>query len=91
MQIPTAKHWTEIGDSYGRVEGRIEDPEGDRNSIERLRESTNRDLKELSEAEPPNKEYAWAGPPGTYIPDVQFGFHVSPPTTGLRAVPKSVT
>jgi hypothetical protein len=32
-----------LGDSYGRIGGRIMDPEGDRNSTGRLRESTNLD------------------------------------------------
>jgi hypothetical protein len=28
MQRPTAKHWMELGDSYGRIGGSIEDPKG---------------------------------------------------------------
>jgi hypothetical protein len=38
MQIPTAKHWTEFRDTYGRVAGRIEGPEGDGNPIGRTTE-----------------------------------------------------
>jgi hypothetical protein len=34
MQRPTAKYWIELVDSYGRVGGRIEDPQGIRNSQE---------------------------------------------------------
>jgi hypothetical protein len=28
MQTPTAKQWNELGDSYGRIGGRIVDPKG---------------------------------------------------------------
>jgi hypothetical protein len=35
MQIPTAKLWKEIIDSYGRVVGQIEAPEVGMNSIGR--------------------------------------------------------
>jgi hypothetical protein len=28
MQIPTDKHWTEVGDSYGRVSGKMEELKG---------------------------------------------------------------
>jgi hypothetical protein len=38
------KHCMEVGDSYGRVGGRIEGPEWDRNSTGRPTESTNLDL-----------------------------------------------
>jgi hypothetical protein len=41
MQIPTAKQWMELGDSYGRLGGRIVGPEGDRNSTGKPTESTN--------------------------------------------------
>jgi len=47
MLTPTAKQWMELGDCYERVGGRIEDPEGDRNSTGKLNfwglsETTNR-------------------------------------------------
>jgi hypothetical protein len=29
MQLPTAKHKTEVRNSYGRIRGRVEGPEGD--------------------------------------------------------------
>jgi hypothetical protein len=61
MQISTAKHWTEVRVSYGRVGRRIEGPEGDKNSTGRRRDSTNLDPWELSETEPPTKEHTWAG------------------------------
>jgi hypothetical protein len=35
IQTPTAKEWIELGDSYGRIGGRIAGPKGDRNSTER--------------------------------------------------------
>jgi hypothetical protein len=28
MQIPTAKDWKKVREPYGRVRGKIEDPEG---------------------------------------------------------------
>jgi hypothetical protein len=61
MQIPTGKHWIEIGDSYGRV-GRIGEHEGDGNSIGRLTVSTDLDPWELPETKPPAKEYTWTVP-----------------------------
>ena len=45
----------ELGESYGRVGGRIEGPEEDRDSIGRPRESTNVDPWELTETEPSTK------------------------------------
>jgi hypothetical protein len=44
MQIPTAKQWMELGDSYGRIGGMISGPKGDKNSTEKP-ESTNLDLR----------------------------------------------
>jgi hypothetical protein len=41
MQTPTDKHWKEVRDPYGRVRGRIEDPEGNRNPTGRPTMSTN--------------------------------------------------
>jgi hypothetical protein len=35
MQIFTANHFTEVGDPFGRVMGRIEGPEGNGNPIGR--------------------------------------------------------
>jgi hypothetical protein len=62
MQIPTAKHWIEVGDSYGRVGGKIVRTERDGNITGRPRDSTNLDPWELSEADPPTKEYTVARP-----------------------------
>ena len=60
MQILTTKHWTEVGNPNGRVRGRIEGAEGDGNPIGRPTVSTNLDLWELSETEPPTKEHIQA-------------------------------
>jgi hypothetical protein len=49
MKIPTAKHWMKVGDSYESAGGRIEGPEGDRNSTGRPTESTSLDPWQLSE------------------------------------------
>jgi hypothetical protein len=43
MQTPTAKQWMELGDSNGKIEGRIAGLYGDRNSTGRQTESTNLD------------------------------------------------
>jgi hypothetical protein len=53
MQIPTAKHCTEVRDPYGRVRGRIEGAEGNGNRIGRTTVSTNLDCWELPETKPP--------------------------------------
>jgi hypothetical protein len=51
----------EVRDSYGRVGGRIEGPEGDRNSTGRPTKSTHLDPWELSDTEPPTKEHTQTG------------------------------
>ena len=43
MQTPTAKQWMELGESYGRVRGRIEDLAGNRNSTGKSTKLTNLD------------------------------------------------
>jgi hypothetical protein len=55
--IPTNKHWIEVGNSYGRIRGRIEGLEGDRNLTGRLTGSTNLNFRELLETEPPTNEH----------------------------------
>jgi hypothetical protein len=45
----------------GRAEGRIEEPESDRDSTGRTTESINLGTWELPETEPPIKEQAWNG------------------------------
>jgi hypothetical protein len=54
--IPTAKQWTDLGHSYGKVGERIEGPEKVRNSIGRPTESANLNPRGLSETKPPTKE-----------------------------------
>ena len=50
-----------LGNPYGRVRGRIEEAEGDGNSIERPTVSANPDHWELPETEPSTKEHTGAG------------------------------
>jgi hypothetical protein len=71
MQIPTAKQWTELGDAYGRVGGKIKHPEGELNSKGRPRVNQPGRLV-LSETEPPAKEHTQAGPrpPHKYVADM---------------------
>jgi hypothetical protein len=68
----------ELGESYGRVGGRISGPEGDRNSTGRPTMSTNLDPWEVPETEPPTKRHTRAGPRllHTDVADMQFGLHV---------------
>ena len=47
MQIPTARYWTEVDDSWGRVGRRIEASAGDRNPTGRPTASPNLDPWEL--------------------------------------------
>jgi hypothetical protein len=56
MQRPTVKQWMELGDSYGRIGGRIVGPERDRNSTGRLTELTNMDPWRPSEIKSSTKE-----------------------------------
>jgi hypothetical protein len=68
MQILTAIHWTEVGEPYGRVRGRIEGAEGDGNPIGRKTSSTNPEPSELPETKPPTRKHTWlVCVPGTYI------------------------
>jgi hypothetical protein len=46
----------ELGESFGRVGGRIEGPKGDRDITGRPTEPANLDCWGLSETEPPTKE-----------------------------------
>jgi hypothetical protein len=56
-QILTANHWTEEGDTYGRVRGRIEGTERGGNPTGRPTVSTNPDPWELPGTEPPTREH----------------------------------
>jgi hypothetical protein len=92
MQIPIAKHWTEVRDSYGRVRGRIEGPEGDGNptgdqqshliwtsgSSQRLRHK--------------RTHMGWNKVPSTYVADVQLSLHMPPPPkkNHSKALPNTV-
>jgi hypothetical protein len=57
----TPNHWTEVGNPYGRVRGKIEGAEVAGNPIGRTTLSTNPDPSELPETKPPTKEYTQAG------------------------------
>ena len=61
MKIPTANHWTEVGDPYERVRGRIESPEGNGNPTRRPRVPTNLDPSELFEAKIQIRKHKQAG------------------------------
>jgi hypothetical protein len=62
MQIPTAKHEVELGQSYGRVGGKIEEDRGVKITWRRSTESTKLAQRGLTETQPKNKELAGAGP-----------------------------
>jgi hypothetical protein len=57
MQILPANHWTDVGDPYGRVRGRVEGAERNGNPIGRPTVSPNPDTLELTETKPPTKEH----------------------------------
>jgi hypothetical protein len=58
MQIITANHWTEAGDPYRGVRGRIEADKGGGNPIGRTTVLTNPDPSELPETKPLTKEHS---------------------------------
>jgi hypothetical protein len=93
MQIPIAKHWREVGNSYGRVE-RIESIAGGRNSTGRPTEPINLDPRDLSETEVNQTAHTGrAEALRKYLADQQLSLHVGPPTPGASergAVPKAV-
>ena len=77
----------EVGDTYGRVVGRSQGQEVDRNLTERPTESTNLNSWELSESGPPTSEHTWARmTPShphplhshTYVVDKHLGLHGCP-------------
>lgn len=78
----------ELGESWGRVSGRMEGPEMGRNSTGKPIESINLDHY----GKPPTKEHTMAGPRPfcTYVVDVQLGLHLDPSTTGAGTYPDSV-
>ena len=61
MQIPTATEWTNVGDPYGRVRGKIEGPEYDGNQAGRPTVSSNPVSWKLPENELLIKEHTWTG------------------------------
>jgi hypothetical protein len=74
MQILTANHWTENGDPYGRVRGRIEGAEGDGNPIGRPRVSTNLDpWSSQRQSHQPKNIQAGLRLPSTYVTETLSG------------------
>ena len=64
----TPNHSTEVGDPYGGIRGRVEEAEGEGDSIGRPAVSTDPDPWELPETELPTKTIlGWTEGPGTYI------------------------
>jgi hypothetical protein len=82
----------EVRDSYGRVWDRIEGLKVDRNSTAKPKESTNLELGELSEMEPPIKgAYTDCTNPNPHAQmQPMLSLHVGPPTTVVGSVPKAV-
>jgi len=62
MRMLGANHWTEQGDSNGRVREKNEGAEGVCNTLGRRTISTNQTPPELPETKPPTNEYTWKDP-----------------------------
>ena len=79
----------ELGDSNGKIRGRVVGPKGDRNSTGIPTGSTNLDPWD-SQCEPAMKKHTQAGPtlPHTYVADVQLEQYVGPEQPW--AIPKTV-
>jgi hypothetical protein len=56
MQILMANCWTEVGNTYRRVRGRIAVAEGNCNPIGRTKVAANLDTSGLPETNPPTKK-----------------------------------
>jgi len=91
MQRPTAKHETELGESYGRVGSRIKEPKEDRDSIGRPRVNQYGSL-EFPETEPPTKDGSLdelSPHQCTYVADIMLGFFEGHPITGAEPFSES--
>ena len=89
MQRPTAKHWTELRDSYGGVR-RTKSHRGERNATKRPKESSILDPRASQRwNHKPKSTHRLDPGPGTYVADVQFGFYVSPEKLAT-SIPKGV-
>ena len=60
-KIPIPNHWTEVGNQYGWIRGRIKEAEGEGDPIWRTSVSINLDTKELSETKAPTGQHTQAG------------------------------
>jgi hypothetical protein len=68
-----------VGDSYGKVGGRIVDPKGYRNSTRRPIETTNLDPWASQNLNTNHRAHtARPRPHHTYVADEQLGLHVDP-------------
>jgi hypothetical protein len=57
MQILTPNQWTEAGDPWSRIRERLEEAEEAGDPIGRAAVSTNLDLRDLSDTEPPTGQH----------------------------------
>jgi hypothetical protein len=55
MQIRILNHWTDVGHPYVRIRGKMEEAEGESDSMGRPAVSTHPDPRELLETEPPTR------------------------------------
>ena len=67
MQIITADHWTDFGESYERVSGMFDGAEADVYSLGITTVSTEPEPSEFPDTKSPTKQHTWAVVPGTYI------------------------
>ena len=80
-----------FGDSNGGARKRSEGPEGNMNTTEGPRESTNLNSWELSETKPATKEHIRAEKgPRLYVANMQLSLHVVPLKFGREALSKAV-
>jgi hypothetical protein len=57
MQILTPNQWIEAGDSCGRIREKLEEAEEEGDPIGRPAVSTNLDSRDLSDTEPPTRQF----------------------------------
>jgi hypothetical protein len=60
MQTLTPNQWTEVGDCYGGIRGRMEGTEGESKPTGKPAVSTNPDPREPPESEPPTRQHTRA-------------------------------
>jgi hypothetical protein len=88
----TAKHQMELGESNGRVRGRIEGARMVKSTTKRPTEPTYLGPWELTEVEPsPKEHYGLDLGPLPYVADMQPGLHMGPTIIGTGTVSDSHT